>query len=121
LVALVGQSPKAGNTVHSSTDQLNVLKEKVLQAKEKFRELFGKPLGNFSGAETEKLLQHNPRVAQLVELGGDSPFYSSLRSRHKIVRIAYSLAIWDGLEEPLASHFSEASCYRSERFSSMLD
>lgn len=117
LVVLISQAPKLDKIPSSSAVQLEVLKKKVFETKEKFNRLFGKPPGNLSGAETESLIQSNPRFARLLEQSG----YSSLRSRHKMVRMAYSFSIWDGLDEPLASHLSEASCYRSERYASMMD
>jgi len=119
LVALMSQMPpmpQVGQTFNSSATQLGILKEKVFKIKSKFTLLFGKPPGVLTGAETEELLQSNPRVASL--LAGSQ--FSSLRSRHKLVRLAYSFAAWDGQDEPQAVHFTEASCYRAERFAALI-
>jgi predicted ATPase with chaperone activity len=36
----------------------------------------------------------------------------SYRDRHKILRLALTLAAWDGHSEPLAQHILEARAYR---------
>jgi magnesium chelatase family protein len=117
LVALVSHAPKMGRIKNQGISQLDILKQKVFDLKNKFVKVLGKPPGDLSGAETEELLQKSSRAESFLKVTQ----CSSLRSRHKIVRLAYSFAFWDGLEEPLAAHFLEAACYRAERFTSMMD
>lgn len=67
---------------------------------------------NLQAHQLERLLlDHSEWIENLNGLQ-----VSSMRSRHKVLRIALSLAAWDGQIAPSRAHFIEASCYRPERF-----
>jgi predicted ATPase with chaperone activity len=101
-----------------SSEELFIrLKGKVFKCRENLKEKWGEIPGLLSGAETEKLIEAHPQWEDWIErLQVLSEASTSLRARHKIVRVALSLSAWDGLDEPGAGHFMEAASYRPERF-----
>jgi magnesium chelatase family protein len=117
LVVLINQIPKVSTTELTGEIQQKKLLEKVNKTQKKFIQLFGKPPGILSGLEIEKLLEESQGCSQMLEDIG----YSSLRSRHKTAKLAFSLAVWDGLELPQGEHFFEASQYRAERLTAMVE
>jgi magnesium chelatase family protein len=117
LVLFVGQSPHKKRKPGSSEELFNHLKAKVLKCREDLKEKWGEIPGHLSGTETEKLIEAHPQWDEFIErIHAHRDGNTSLRARHKIVRVALSLSAWDGLDEPGAGHFMEAASYRPERF-----
>lgn len=97
-------SPKEGEK------NLSLLNDQVAKGVELSRVRWGAPAGLLSGAQLEALLfEHLTWKKELDRIA-----VTSLRGRHKILRVALSLALWDGADEPSSAHFYEASCYRPE-------
>jgi magnesium chelatase family protein len=117
MVLFVGQSTSKRGKKSTSENLFYNLKSKVDRCRLQLVEKWGEIPGLLSGAQTEKLLETHPHWDELIErmqFSGDGN--TSLRARHKIVRVALSLSAWDGLDEPVAGHFMEAASYRPERF-----
>lgn len=91
--------------------QIDRLREKVRVSRLQMRSLWGEAPGLLSGATLERLLVEHPSWSLTLS----EYQHASLRSRHKMLRLAMSLAVWDGLEEPRVEQFAEAFCYRAER------
>jgi magnesium chelatase family protein len=93
-------------------DRLRELRDRVAETRSSLVATWGAPPGRLGGSRVEELLRERPHWrAGLARVSG-----ASLRGRHKLVRVALTLSRWDGLAEPGAEHFLEASCYRAERF-----
>jgi len=88
------------------------IKEKINRCGELNRARWGGPAGLITSQRLEELLSENPKWRQEIER---IPV-SSLRRRHKLLRVALSLSAWDELDQPTAIHFFEASCYRHENY-----
>jgi magnesium chelatase family protein len=86
------------------------LRERIEAARERLRARWGSHPGAMAANEVQALLEAHPAWKKILD-DGRSP---TLRSRHKIARIALSLAAWDGLEEPTEGTFAEAALYRAE-------
>jgi magnesium chelatase family protein len=99
---------------HWKTTPLEDLRHRVIEARERAMQTWGELPGRMSPENLECLLTENKRWKTEKTLTEAS----SLRSRHKILRLALSLANWEGLVAPTSSHFSEASYYRPERLHS---
>ncbi|OFZ73331.1 MAG: hypothetical protein A3K03_07900 [Bdellovibrionales bacterium RIFOXYD1_FULL_44_7] len=108
ILSLIGTTQ-----IQSDGQEQSDLFEKVDFVRSKSIALLGKPAGWLQPQELEHLLRENPSWREHLE----SFSYESLRSRHKLLRIALSLAFWDKLDQPKKQHFIEASFYRPERFS----
>lgn len=91
-------------------DRRAALLEKILDTQRRLRSNWGGLPGDFDGARLETLLIDHPAYADLL----DSSKASSLRSRHKILRLALTFAALDGVDAPLPSHFWEAEMNRPE-------
>jgi magnesium chelatase family protein len=91
---------------------LEKLQKKLVHARGLMKRNWGNLPGLLSGSELESLLKSNPEWASRIS---NLPFVS-LRSRHKILRLALSLSAWDGFDKPTDAHFSEVACYRAERY-----
>lgn len=98
----------------SERRSLSELKEKVDRCFEKSSVRWGVPAANLLSGDLEKMLTEHPRWLENLQ---QIPV-TSLRARHKILRVALSLSLWDGNEEPSLAHFFEASCYRPESVTS---
>jgi magnesium chelatase family protein len=90
---------------------LKQLRKKVLLTREALVQQWGCVPGELSALQLEKILEEHSHWAKRW-----SSVPQSLRSRHKILRIALTLSAWDERTEPESAHFMEASCYRPERF-----
>ncbi|MGK5083677.1 ATP-binding protein [Bdellovibrionota bacterium FG-1] len=95
-----------------AASQLLPLRQRVAQARTLARDHWGKPAGQLSATELETLLETHAEWKDSLR----SLKLSSYRARHKILRVALTLAAWDGLSNPKHSHFFEAFCYRMERY-----
>ena len=89
----------------------DLLKEKVQTVNEELQKNWGKAPGILSSAEIELILNKELSLKENLQ----TTSFISLRSRHKISRIALTLAAWDGAVVPSRSHFLEASFYRPEQ------
>jgi predicted ATPase with chaperone activity len=92
-------------------DRLPRLRDQVRQARARIVARWGTPSAEIPPAELEDYLANRPGWVQSFPLRQAS----SLRSRHKIVRLAWSFAAWDGEEEPGLAHLTEAAYYRPEQ------
>jgi predicted ATPase with chaperone activity len=105
-----------GNTAVPDLDRkgsrFRKLKTQTALARTHAIESWGEVPAQLAPAAVEKLLERNLSWRKAL----DQLQLTSLRARHKTVRVALSLSIWDGAREPQAAHFMEASCYRPERF-----
>jgi magnesium chelatase family protein len=113
LLALVGSHlPPNGARTKGTPDLLEILQDKVRRSQEIQLRQWGSISGLLGGPEVEALVQSHPAwEASLERL-----MLGSLRTRHKTIRIALTLAAWDETEVPEGRHFIEASTYRPERF-----
>ncbi len=109
-------SPGAGSSTPEQTkdsviQRLDFLKEKIQKTRETLIQTWGDSILLGSGSYFEKLLDSRADWrSQLKKIS-----ITSYRSKHKIIKIALTLAAWDETIEPSAAHFFEASCYRPER------
>jgi magnesium chelatase family protein len=97
---------------HEKREALSIesLKARLNAASSKLSHKYGDLPGRLSAHALESILKENPRfLSSLLSLEG-----SSLRSRHKILRIALTLSAFDEGEGPENHHFLEASYYRPE-------
>jgi magnesium chelatase family protein len=92
-------------------ERLQALREQVRFAQARAVASWGCLPGLLDSSELERLLNEHP--AWQAHL--DPARFASLRTRHKIFRVALSLAAWDGHPEPITAHFAEAEVYRPER------
>ena len=95
----------------ATENRFEFVREKSARSYENALALWGKPAGLLESWELEELCTENPQWLSYL----DPIECASLRSRHKILRTALTLALWDEQEEPKASQFWEASLYRPER------
>ncbi len=101
----------AVNRVSDSRVTVEGLKKKVIKIRRVLVEEWGKPPGLLSGYEVEAILQAHPQWDSWLS----RLFEASLRSRHKISRLALTLAAWDECGQPQETHFIEAAYYRPEK------
>lgn len=85
------------------------IKKQVHQGREFARVKWGAIPSLLSNESVEKQFSKLPDTAFVFESG-------SLRSRHKIMKIALSIAALEAEEHPKIQHLLEASCYRSDRY-----
>lgn len=105
LVALV--QPETG----VSRAGLKGLKERVERAVDLSERRYGARAGILSAAELERILGEAPSWrTHIDQVGG-----MSLRARHKVLRVALTVAALDGLPAPGPAQFAEAAHYRPER------
>lgn len=110
LVAMLGEEfPEILDHQPVKTQFLR-LEEKILSCRDRLIENWGKIPGLLSAVEVEEILQKNLEWKKELEL----LTWSSLRSRHKIIRLVLTLAEWDGCKKPLPAHFQEAIRYRAD-------
>ena len=101
---------RGGTAEKKCSPTLEELQDSVKKAVERSMAAWGNSPGYLSGGELEQILSDHPHWQGHPALKSSD----SLRGRHKILRIALSLASWDGASEPTASHMIEASFYRPE-------
>jgi magnesium chelatase family protein len=108
IVQLVRGRPKTELRRNVSPTEVRArfeaLRFKVEDTHKRCIEKWGKPPGLLSAVEAENFSSLIPERIRA----------SSLRSRHKLIRLALTLSCWDKTSEPSAAHFSEASHYRAE-------
>jgi magnesium chelatase family protein len=91
--------------------------DKIRLFQKRARELWGYQPGRIPAETIEVLIKTNPSWQDKKALKSAD----SLRSRHKTVRLALSLGLWDGADTPTDYHFYEAELYRDlNPFSAMI-
>lgn len=107
--------------LHASTESEPCSNEKaplsrVMKQAEQARMLlisrWGTLPGSLGAEAIERTLSENPQWAKESALNRGV----SLRGRHKLFRVALTLAALDGCSEPERAHFAEARIYRAELF-----
>ena len=97
-------SPKFTFSASEIAERLEKLRSKVAEAQRRSTELWGKPPGLLTASEAEEFCKMIPsRISA-----------ANLRARHKLIRLALTLACWDGVAKPRHTHFMEASLYRPD-------
>jgi magnesium chelatase family protein len=91
------------------------LRERCARAREMALRTWEKLPGDLASGDLERLLKANPAWREALDANS-----SSLRARHKILRLALSLCAWDAPEidriaRPTSAHFLEAWAHRPER------
>jgi magnesium chelatase family protein len=90
---------------------LQELKTIVHKAREKLIETWGNPPGLLDSQVLENIIQSDSTIAGFL----GQLTLESLRARHKILRIALTLAAIDGKTTPEEIHFLEAASFHPER------
>lgn len=103
---------KSSGPTSGSYSAYERMREKLNRSGELNRVRWGGPAGLITSQHLEELLNNNPKWRQEV----DRIPVSSLRRRHKLLRVALSLSVWDEVDQPTSAHFFEASCYRHENY-----
>jgi len=96
----------------ATQSEISKIRQRIEESRKKLIQAHGVPSAWIPATELENLIQAHPQKAifeGLVEAG-------SLRSRHKVFRVALTLAALDGKNTPEKSHFCEATFYRAERW-----
>ena len=86
------------------------IQERIHQTQARLRRQWGQISGSLSGSDLEALLSEHPSL--MTNLAQNQTH--SLRSRHKILRLALTLAAWDDIPLPHSGHFLEATLLRPE-------
>ncbi len=94
----------------TSLELLQELRRKIQNARKLMIETWGVTTGSLSGKQIETWISDQPKIQNLPWLKAAS----SLRSRHKIIRVALALATWEGKRTPEDGHFLEAYQLRPE-------
>lgn len=110
LVALLAPT-KSETSLEVAREHLLELREQIVRTRERAIANWGSPPGQLESAALERLLADHPEWRARL----DPIRFTSLRTRHKIFRVALSLAAWDNRPEPTNACFAEAECYRPER------
>ena len=90
--------------------RFQALRKRVEVTRELLRNRWGIAPGLLPAEELEKIFVAHPVVFEPL-LRARAP---NLRFRHKLARVALTLAAWDGMPDglPRIEHFTEAACYR---------
>lgn len=89
-----------------STPTASTLQDEVSEAREWWRRRHSKPPSKLSPRELEKLIDPSPPLRLLLSE------IQSLRSRHKLMRVACSISALEKSEEVKEAHLLEAKTYR---------
>lgn len=100
----------ADRKIDLKPQQAMKLRDKVQTVRENAICRWKAPAGQIPSFDLEALLNSNPEWTKSL----DAIEHQSLRARHKVARIALTLSLWDGAQEPTRTHFLEASFYRPE-------
>jgi magnesium chelatase family protein len=95
---------------NACTSSIELLQKKVLQSRRVLKLKYGDLSGNLLAPELENLISKNPSWTEALDQYSDL----SLRGRHKLLRVALTLSVWDEGEGPEQRHFMEAYLYRPE-------
>lgn len=106
-VALITRSPDQ----KEKSQEPHQLQAQVEKTRSVLKKIWGKPSGLLRGHEIEKILRSSPPLsAALDRLTGLNP-----RSRHKVVRLALTIAALNDRKIPSEEDLFEASLLRSDR------
>ncbi len=111
IVRLVLQKPFAR---HSESTPPEQLREETARCRTLLLQHWGASSGRLSGAQIEEILRDEPAIVRNWN-EVRRPTETSLRRRHKEIRVALTLASWDQIRGahqgpiPTRSHFEEAS------------
>jgi magnesium chelatase family protein len=90
--------------------RLEAIREQVEKTRCKLVSLWGVLPGRLASKQVEDLLDGHPTWREdLSELP-----LSSLRARHKVLRVALTLSAWSEKDTPTEAHFGEALAYRGD-------
>jgi magnesium chelatase family protein len=112
MIVLFTEPPVPQNADTLASERLQFLLKKVLATQKFLKARWGNIPGRLSGADLEALVRKYPNWNKLL----DDLNFISLRSRHKILKLALTLSAWDEADSPSPSHFMEAFFYRPERY-----
>jgi magnesium chelatase family protein len=101
------------NPANHPLHQLQTLREKTQRVHAQMISKWGCPTAEIAGKQLESLLEQQPHFSKSQALQEAA----SLRSRHRTLRVALALALWDEPEGdglPGPHHFREAMSYRGE-------
>jgi hypothetical protein len=98
-------------------ERLIALRARVDQSQRFAIANWGGPPGRLRSAEVEAILneKHSESWNRFLQSASVSSSEFSLRARHKVARVALSLAAWDNEPEPSWAHWMEASLCRPEK------
>jgi magnesium chelatase family protein len=111
IVRLVLQKP---STRHSEATPPEQLREETARCRALLLQHWGAPSGRISGAGLEEILADEPGISRSWN-EVRRPTETSLRRRHKEIRVALTLASWDQVRGkhrgpiPTRNHFEEAT------------
>ncbi len=108
VCALITGTPTSKN----QSLNFDTLREKTLKTRLKLIKNWGNPPQKLVGSELERLIQQNGCWNRELE----NLNYASKRARHKTLKVALTLAAWDGGEAPTDAHWMEAHLFRADRF-----
>jgi magnesium chelatase family protein len=100
--------PARSRALQKDRVEISELREKSHRARELLKRRWGTEPGLLSRSESESALRSLPKIAS-------DPLMSeanSLRTRHKLFRVALTLAAWYGKEHPEPAHLREARFFR---------
>ena len=95
---------------HSTKETEKSLSNKIESIKRNAIRLYSKPPGELTPTEVEEIIKKQELKWIDTELQ-----WSSLRSRHKTIKLALTLSLLDGKETPQKAHLQEAIWYRPEK------
>lgn len=111
LVVVEAEAPSDTNAPPGpagEADRTQVL-EKVCRARSMAQSEWGMPFGWIPASQLEAWLSREDGVASEL----DAAPWASRRARHKALRVALTLASWQGLPKPEGRHLAEARSYRA--------
>jgi magnesium chelatase family protein len=103
----------------SASRNFEALRGRTRNSQEIARQLWGTPPGLLSSSDIERILHENPGWREILSRRSDL----GMRSRHKLFRVALSLAIYEAVKKgcanpgeatPSAAHFEQAFYLRPE-------
>ncbi len=111
------ESTESSYPLDETSARLASLRTRVMQAQSFAYEHWGGPPGRLTGAQVEEVLskKYAETWNRFLQSAIGSSSEVSLRARHKVARVALSLAAWDGAKKPAWTHWVEAACYRPEK------
>lgn len=103
-------TPRGHHNEISTQESFKKLREMTAEAQELGEKTWGTPPGLLGPSEVEAILKENPDWREVLNRRKNV----GMRSRHKIVRVALSLALFENTPSPLERHFEEAFYLRPE-------
>ena len=111
LVTQVTSDFRTDGIVNGS-GKVEELKERIKTIQKLAQARLGDLPGQLEAARIEELITKDPLKPDFERLTASF----SLRSRHKIYRVALTLGLLDGVPYPGIHHWQEAACYRADRW-----